>query len=72
MSRAVRWGLWGVLAGLVGYILYGMGVPGSEALRAALGVWAALAVVLVFGALPLLTLWLEPIIAQGLARGRSG
>ena len=28
-SRAVRWGLWSVLAGLIGYVLYGLGAPGQ-------------------------------------------
>jgi len=53
-SRAVRWGLWSVLAGLIGYVLYGLRAPGSLVIRAALGAWAALVVATIFGVVPVL------------------
>jgi hypothetical protein len=54
ISRAVQCGLWSVLAGLTGYVLYGMGAPGSDLVRTRLGVWAALSVAVVFGMIPVL------------------
>jgi beta-N-acetylhexosaminidase len=54
LARAVRWALWSVIAGLAGYVLYGMGAPGSALARAAFGAWTALIVVVIFGAIPLL------------------
>jgi beta-N-acetylhexosaminidase len=53
-SRAVRWGLWSMFAGLVGYVLYGLRAPGSLWIRAALGSWSALIVAMVFGIVPML------------------
>jgi hypothetical protein len=53
-SRAVRWGLWSVLAGLIGYVLYGLGAPGSLWVRTALGAWTALVVAMIFGVVPVL------------------
>jgi hypothetical protein len=53
-SRAVRWGLWSVLTGLIGYVLYGLRAPGSLVIRAALGAWAALVVAMIFGVVPVL------------------
>jgi len=41
------------VAGLVGYILYGMGAPGSAVMRATFGIWTALIVVVICGAVPL-------------------
>ena len=54
LARAVRWALWSAVAGLAGYVLYGMGAPGSAIARAAFGAWTALIVVVIFGAIPLL------------------
>ena len=54
MSRAVRWGLWSVFAGLVGYVLYGLRAPGSLWIRTALGPWTALIVAMIFGIVPVL------------------
>jgi beta-N-acetylhexosaminidase len=51
-SRAVRWGLWSVFAGLVGYVLYGLRAPGSLWIRTALGAWTALIVAMIFGIVP--------------------
>ena len=53
LARAVRWALWSVVAGLAGYVLYGMGVPGSAIVRATFGTWTALFVVVIFGAIPM-------------------
>jgi uncharacterized membrane protein len=53
LARAVRWALWSVVAGLAGYILYGMGAPGSAVMRATFGIWTALIVVVICGAVPL-------------------
>jgi hypothetical protein len=53
LARAVRWALWSVVAGLAGYVLYGMGAPGSAVVRATFGIWTALIVVVIFGAIPL-------------------
>ena len=53
LARAVRWALWTVVAGLAGYVLYGMGVPGSAMARAIFGAWTALVVVVIFGAIPM-------------------
>lgn len=53
LARAVRWALWSVVAGLAGYVLYGMGVPGSAIVRATFGAWTALIVVVIFGAIPM-------------------
>ncbi len=53
-SRAVRWGLWSVLAGLIGYVLYGLRAPGSLWARTALGAWATLVVAMIFGVVPVL------------------
>jgi hypothetical protein len=53
LARAVRWALWTVVAGLAGYVLYGMGVPGSAIARAIFGTWTALIVVVIFGAIPM-------------------
>jgi beta-N-acetylhexosaminidase len=52
IDRAVRLVLWGALAGLLAYTYYGLGLPGSDALRQTLGNWAALAVTLAGAALP--------------------
>jgi beta-N-acetylhexosaminidase len=53
-SRAVRWGLWSVLAGLIGYVLYGLRAPGSLWARTAWGAWTALVVAMIFGVVPVL------------------
>jgi len=61
IARAVRWGLWSIAAGLSGYILYGLGAPGSRLVRSVLGAWSALGVALVFGATPMASWFLRPI-----------
>jgi hypothetical protein len=61
IARAVRWGLWSIAAGLIGYILYGLGAPGSRLVRSVLGAWSALGVALVFGATPMASWLLRPI-----------
>lgn len=54
ISRAARRGLWSVVAGLIGYVLYGIGAPGADLARALFGGWAALLVALIGGAIPVL------------------
>ena len=50
----VLWGLWSVVAGLIGYVLYGIGAPGADLARTLFGGWAALLVALICGAIPVL------------------
>jgi hypothetical protein len=54
ISRAAQWGLWSVVAGLIGYVLYGIGAPGADLARTLFGGWAALLVALICGAIPVL------------------
>jgi hypothetical protein len=54
LARAGRVGLWSVLTGLMGYVLYGVGAPGSDLVRAALGAWSALLVAVICGAIPVI------------------
>ena len=56
-ALALRSGLWAVVGGLIAYVLFGLGLPGSEWLRSTFGVWAALLVAIVGGAIPLIWLW---------------
>jgi hypothetical protein len=53
VADSLRWGLWSMVAGLIGYVLYGAGA-GSAVVRSAFGAIAALMVVLIFGAIPVL------------------
>lgn len=64
VDRAMRLALWGALCGLAAYTVYGLGFPGADAIRAALGRWAALAVTLVGAAAP----WLVDAVRQRLTR----
>lgn len=61
IDRAVRLVLWGALAGLLAYAYYGLGLPGSDTIREALGNWAALVVTLVVATLP----WLLERLRRG-------
>jgi beta-N-acetylhexosaminidase len=56
ITHSLRWGLWSVMAGLIGYVLFGAGL-GSAPIKSAFGVLAALVVVLIWGAVPLLLRW---------------
>ena len=47
VDRAVRLVLWGSLCGLIAYSWYGLGLPGADAVRGALGDWGALIVTLI-------------------------
>jgi hypothetical protein len=58
LTRALSAGLWCAIGGLLGYVYFTVGLPGSEALRAALDSWGALLMVVVCGALPLVY-WLR-------------
>ncbi len=53
IAESLRWALWSVLAGLIGYVLYGAGL-GSAVARSAFGALAALMVVLIYGAVPVI------------------
>jgi beta-N-acetylhexosaminidase len=64
VSRALQGGLWSVIAGLTGYVLYGLGAPGCEWVRATFGEWAALFVVVVFGAIPVLIVLVQSQISR--------
>jgi beta-N-acetylhexosaminidase len=52
IDRAMRLTLLGSLCGLIAYAGYGLGLPGADAVRGALGSWAALVVTLVGTAVP--------------------
>ncbi len=52
IDRAVRLALWGSLCGLAAYTGYALGLPGADAIHAALGGWSALIVTLVGAAAP--------------------
>jgi beta-N-acetylhexosaminidase len=53
IAHSLQWALWSVLAGLIGYVLYGAGV-GSVLVRSVFGRWAALMTAVIFGAVPVL------------------
>ncbi|MGH2592291.1 MAG: glycoside hydrolase family 3 N-terminal domain-containing protein [Anaerolineae bacterium] len=65
IDRAVRLALWGSLCGLAAYAGYGLGLPGADAIRAALGGWAALVVTLFGAAAP----WLVDRVRQRMVNG---
>jgi hypothetical protein len=54
LSNALRTALWTVIGGLLGYVYFSLGLPGSEALRVAFSGWAPLLMALLGGAIPLL------------------
>ncbi|CAG0929877.1 Beta-hexosaminidase [Thermoflexales bacterium] len=58
LARALRAGLWCALGGLIGYVYFSLGLPGSELFRSILSGWAALLFVGVGGLLPL-AYWLR-------------
>jgi hypothetical protein len=58
LARALRVGLWCAIGGLIGYVYFSLGLPGSDLLRAILSSWAVLLIVLVGGSVPLLY-WLR-------------
>jgi predicted membrane-bound mannosyltransferase len=58
LTRALRASLYCASGGLIGYMYFTLGLPGSEALRVAVGSWGALVLALVGGVLPLLY-WLR-------------
>ena len=58
LSRGIRAFLWALVWGLVGYNLYGLGVPGTDWVREVASEWGVILVCLVFGSVPVgLTLW---------------
>ena len=54
LENALRTALWTVIGGLLGYVYFSLGLPGSEVLRAAFGSWASVLMALLGGAVPLL------------------
>ncbi len=58
LARALRVGLWCATGGLIGYVYFSLGLPGSDLLRAILSGWAALLFVALGGMLPL-AYWLR-------------
>jgi beta-N-acetylhexosaminidase len=72
ISRAVRCGLWSVLTGLTGYVLYGMDAPGSDLVRTRLGAWAALPVAVIFGMIPVLIALIRSRILDSRSLGGFG
>jgi beta-N-acetylhexosaminidase len=58
LTRALRASLWCAIGGLLGYVYFTLGLPGSEVLRSALGSWGALVMVVIGGGLPLM-FWLR-------------
>jgi hypothetical protein len=58
LARALRVGLWCAIGGLMGYVYFSLGLPGSDVLRAGLNNWAVLLIVLLGGSVPLLY-WLR-------------
>lgn len=54
LSNALRAALWTFTGGLIGYVYYSLGLPGSEVLRAVFSNWAALLMALLGGSLLLL------------------
>jgi len=58
VSHALRVGLWCAIGGLLGYVYFTLGLPGSELLRALLSSWGALLIVVLGGMLPMVY-WLR-------------
>lgn len=58
LSRGVRAFLWALVWGLVGYNLYGLGVPGADWVREVASEWGVILVCLLFGSVPVgFALW---------------
>jgi len=53
LTRALSASLWCVIGGLIGYVYFTLGLPGSDLLRVAVGSWGALVMVLLGGVVPL-------------------
>jgi beta-N-acetylhexosaminidase len=58
LSHALRVGLWCAIGGLLGYVYFTLGLPGSDLLRALLSSWGALLIVVLGGMLPMVY-WLR-------------
>ncbi len=58
LSHALRAGLWCAIGGLIGYVYFTLGLPGSDLLRALLSSWGALLIVVLGGMLPMVY-WLR-------------
>jgi hypothetical protein len=53
LSRRLRFFLWSVMGGLIGYSLYGLNLPGARLFRQLSQNWGALLMCLFFSLLPL-------------------
>ncbi len=58
LAHALRVGLWCAIGGLIGYVYFTLGLPGSDLLRALLSSWGALLIALLGGILPMVY-WLR-------------
>lgn len=66
LSRGTRAFLWALVWGLVGYNLYGLGVPGADWVRDVARGWGVILVCLVFGSVPVVfALWRRISARQG-------
>ena len=54
LSFALRAALWAAIGGLIGYVLFSLGLPGSALGRASLGSWSAVLIVIIGGMIPLI------------------
>jgi hypothetical protein len=58
LAQRLRTFLWSLICGLIGYNLYGLGIPGAEFIRGILGRWGAPLICVLFSLPPLgLALW---------------
>jgi beta-N-acetylhexosaminidase len=58
LSHALRVGLWCASGGLIGYVYFTLGLPGSDLLRALLSSWGVVVIVALGGMLPMVY-WLR-------------
>jgi beta-N-acetylhexosaminidase len=58
LADALRAGLWCAIGGLIGYVYFTLGLPGSEVLRTLLSSWGVVLIV-ILGGMPPLVYWLR-------------
>ena len=58
VSVAFRLALWCVISGLALYLAYALRLPGADSLRERNGLWAAVWMTLLGGAMPLIVVWI--------------
>jgi beta-N-acetylhexosaminidase len=71
VSRAMRWGLLGMIGGLVGYDLYAMGIPGALKARHISEQWGALVLTILGCALTNLIAVLWTLLRQRMRQSRN-